>query len=211
MKNVNYKKINKTYMPFIVLTILISVVFLSIFQSDVVYAQDSANQKDNIVIIKDQDTLQPVPNASVKITRGTEFIATLITNTQGKTDKIKLNIGDTYTLEITATGYNIKQSTLTPGTGTGTAIRTVFLEPQNPTQKDAKVFVKDQDTLQPIENASVKITRGDEFIATLITKPDGKTDAIPLNIGDTYTLEITATGYKSNHPPSHQEQAQEQQ
>jgi len=73
MKNVNNKKINKKYMSIIVLTILVSIIFLSVIQSEVVFAQNSANQKDAKIIVKDQDTLQPIANASVKITRGDEF------------------------------------------------------------------------------------------------------------------------------------------
>lgn len=142
------------------------------------------------VIVRDKDTKEPIPGATVVIKdKDGNVIDTIITDEEGKINKPDLPIGD-YTVEVIEVpdGY-------TPP------------EPQDVTiEKDKTselifevekgvgnldVIVRDKDTKKPIPGAKVEILDKDgKVIKTVTTDKDGKISEKNLPVGD-YTIKVT--------------------
>lgn len=142
------------------------------------------------VIVRDKDTKEPIPGATVVIKdKDGNVIDTIITDENGKVNKPDLPIGD-YTVEVIEVpdGY-------TPP------------EPQDVTiEKDKTselifevekgvgnldVIVRDKDTKKPIPGAKVEILDKDgKVIKTVTTDKDGKISEKDLPVGD-YTIKVT--------------------
>ena len=142
------------------------------------------------VIVRDKDTKEPIPGATVVIKdKDGNVIDTIITDENGKVNKPDLPIGD-YTVKVIEVpdGY-------TPP------------EPQDVTiEKDKTselifevekgvgnldVIVRDKDTKKPIPGAKVEILDKDgKVIKTVTTDKDGKISEKDLPVGD-YTIKVT--------------------
>ncbi len=69
---------------------------------------------------------------------------------------------------------------------------TLFVESQD----SSLITVKNDETLEPVFSASVRIIKG-EYDNTLYTDANGQVHFIPLEIGE-YSIEVEAAGYESN-------------
>ena len=142
------------------------------------------------VIVRDKDTKEPIPGATVVIKdKDGNIIDTVITDEDGKINKPDLPIGD-YTVEVTEVpdGYTPPE----PQEVTIEKDKTselIFEVEKGVGNLD--VIVRDKDTKKPIPGAKVEILDKDgKVIATVTTDKDGKISEKDLPVGD-YTIKVT--------------------
>jgi LPXTG-motif cell wall-anchored protein len=148
------------------------------------------NTGDLDVIVRDKDTKDPIPNATVEILdKDGKVIDTVKTDENGKVEKDKLPAGD-YTIKVTEVpdGYN-KPDDQTVTIEAGDKKEVIFELEKAVGNLD--VIVRDKDTKKPIPNATVEILDKDgKVVLTTTTDTNGKVSKDKLPAGD-YTIKVT--------------------
>ena len=157
--------------------------------SELIFELDKGNGALD-VIVRDKDTKEPIPGATVEIIGPDgKVITTVVTDKDGKVNKSDLPEGE-YTIKVTKVpdGYTAPED------------QTAIVKKGETTQKifelekgkgNLEVIVRDKDTKEPIPGATVEIVDKDgKVIKTVTTNSEGKVTEKDLPVGD-YTVKVT--------------------
>ena len=142
------------------------------------------------VIVRDKDTKEPIPGATVQIVdKDGTVIDTVVTDANGKIHKPNLPVGD-YTIKVT----EVPEGYAPPADQTATIKKNETTEKIFEVEKGVgtlDVIVRDKDTKDPIPGATVQIVdKNGKVIDTVITDANGKIHKPNLPVGD-YIVKVT--------------------
>ncbi|MFH1425538.1 MAG: hypothetical protein ABIG28_02290 [archaeon] len=152
--------------------------------------------------IRDAINSQNIEEARIEIWVGSTKITGKLTEVNGLTSVIKLNVGTQYTFIISKSGYETKTTTHTIVAGDLQELIFILNPLTNTAQTSSRATffsVKNSITNTPIQDASIDISREGTYVTTKMTGADGKTSPLSLHNQETHSLIISKSGYETKN------------